>query len=53
MKVKFCPKCKDNDLIMVAGGQMGMWECKKCGYRSSIFPEKEVKQNIKWLKKKN
>ncbi len=39
---KFCPKCGDEDVIMVAGGEIGMWECKKCGFRSSIFPEKEV-----------
>tara|TARA_Y100000310_G_scaffold207483_1_gene208027 strand:+ start:5163 stop:5339 length:177 start_codon:yes stop_codon:yes gene_type:complete len=44
MKVKFCPKCEEDiDIVMVAGGNIGMWECKKCNYRSSIFPEKEIK----------
>ena len=43
MKVKFCPKCKNTDLAMVAGGEIGMWECKNCGFRGAIFPEKEIK----------
>jgi Zn ribbon nucleic-acid-binding protein len=38
---KFCPKCKNEDLAMVAGGYIGMMECKICGFKSSIFPEKE------------
>jgi Zn ribbon nucleic-acid-binding protein len=46
MEVKFCPKCESSDLIMVAGGEIGMWECKDCSFRSSIFPEKEI-QKIK------
>jgi len=46
MKTKFCPKCRSTDLAMVAGATVGMWECKKCSYRSSIFPEKELKQKI-------
>jgi len=47
MKVKFCPKCENGNLVMVAGATVGMWECKKCSYRSSIFPEKELKEEIK------
>ncbi len=43
MKVKFCPKCKSEVVEMVIGGKIGLWECKKCGYRGSIFPEKEIK----------
>ncbi|MFH1307619.1 MAG: hypothetical protein ABIH72_02095 [archaeon] len=42
MKVKICPKCDNSDLIMVAGGEFGLWECKKCGFRGSLFPEKEI-----------
>ena len=42
MKIKICPKCKSTDLIMVAGGSIGMWECKKCRFRGSIFPEREI-----------
>ena len=50
MKVKFCPRCKGKDLGLVAGGNIGMMECRKCGYRGSIFPEKESK-NRKKLKR--
>ncbi len=42
IKVKFCPKCGSEEVQMVIGGQMGLWECKKCRYRGSIFPEKEL-----------
>ena len=27
---------------MVAGGVIGIWMCKNCGYLGSIFPEKEI-----------
>ena len=47
MKIKFCPRCEETDSIMVAGATVGMWECKKCRYRSSVFPEKEIKQKTK------
>tara|TARA_Y100000034_G_scaffold136481_1_gene213176 strand:+ start:3637 stop:3804 length:168 start_codon:yes stop_codon:yes gene_type:complete len=40
--VKFCPKCKSEDVMMVAGGEIGIWMCKKCGFRGSVFPEKEI-----------
>ena len=43
MKIKFCPRCESTELVMVAGATVGMWECKKCNYQSSIFPEKEIK----------
>lgn len=39
---KFCPRCKSEDVMMVAGGTIGMWMCKKCGFSGSIFPEKEI-----------
>ena len=45
IKIKFCPKCKNTDLIMIAGGNVGLFECKKCRFRGSIFPEKEIKIN--------
>jgi ribosomal protein L37AE/L43A len=38
---KFCPKCENTDVYMDAGGVTGIWSCKKCGFSSSIFPEKE------------
>ena len=37
--VKICPKCGNADIEMVAGGQVGIWQCKKCKFRGSIFPE--------------
>jgi transposase-like protein len=39
---KFCPRCKSEDIMMVAGGVTGTWMCKSCGYSGSIFPEKEI-----------
>ncbi|MFH1500986.1 MAG: hypothetical protein ABIE22_03510 [archaeon] len=44
MRIKFCPKCKDSDLVMVAGAHIGMWRCKKCGFTGAIFPEKEIEK---------
>lgn len=41
MKVRFCPKCKGTNIVAVAGGQLGLFECVKCGFRSPIFPEAE------------
>lgn len=52
MKIKFCPKCKNTDLIMVAGGNIGILECKKCRFRGSIFPEREIKIKKRRRKKK-
>jgi len=40
--VKFYPRCK-GEVIMVTGGGIGLHECKKCGFRASLFPEKEIK----------
>jgi len=44
MKVKFCPKCKSKEIELVIGGQIGLYECKRCRYGGSIFPEKEIKK---------
>jgi Zn ribbon nucleic-acid-binding protein len=41
-KVKLCPKCKSDEITVVIGGQMGMWECRGCGFRGPSFPEKEM-----------
>jgi len=49
MKAKICPKCKNTDIDFIAGGGVGLWKCKKCGFTSALFPEKE----IKIIKKKN
>lgn len=40
MGAKVCPACGGFDVMMVAGGEIGMWECKSCGFRASVFPEK-------------
>jgi ribosomal protein L37AE/L43A len=54
MKVKICPKCKSSELIMVAGGEIGMYECKKCRFRGTLFPEIEVnEEKLKLKNKKN
>ncbi len=45
--VKFCPHCRDERIIPIAGGEMGVFECVNCKFRSAIFPEREVE-----LKKK-
>lgn len=37
--IKFCPKCGSENIKLVAGGNVGMYECKSCGFRGSIFPE--------------
>ena len=47
MKIKFCPKCRGTEIQLVIGGKIGLLECKKCGFRSAIFPEKEFKINKK------
>jgi transposase-like protein len=42
MKVRICPRCEDSEVFLVIGGEIGMFECKDCGFRSSIFPEREL-----------
>jgi DNA-directed RNA polymerase subunit M/transcription elongation factor TFIIS len=50
MKIRFCPKCKNTDIMLEAGGITGTMRCKECSYRGVLFPEREV--NIKQNKKK-
>lgn len=47
MGVKFCPKCKSTQIIMVAGGQIGLWKCARCSFQSAIFPEIELNKKTK------
>ena len=50
LKIKFCPKCKSLQIMPVAGGQIGIFECVNCKFRGTIFPEKILenkKQKIK------
>ena len=41
LTIKFCPQCGSEDIALVAGGIMGTFMCKNCGY-NGIMPEKEV-----------
>ena len=48
MRVKFCPKCGNKQIDLFVGGKAGtIFECKKCGFRGVLFPEKEIKVNKK------
>ena len=50
---KFCPRCKSENVEMIAAGVTGSFMCRDCGYSGSIFPEKEIflgKTDIKRLK---
>ena len=38
---KICPNCGSEDVFMIAGGVIGNWMCKKCGYTGAIL-EKEI-----------
>jgi len=40
--VRECPKCKSNDIGVVIGGTIGMWECRKCGFKSPSFLTMEL-----------
>ena len=40
--VKLCPNCNSDNVGVAVGGKIGMWECHKCGYHGSVFPEVEV-----------
>ena len=44
MKIKFCPKWRNTDLIFEAGGISAIMKCKKCGFQSTLFPEMEIKK---------
>lgn len=39
---KFCPNCGSENVDLIAGGTIGMWMCKNCGYNGSVFPEKPI-----------
>ena len=54
--VKFCPQCKSTDVMPYAGGTTGTWQCKKCKFMGSVFPEmmEENKEtNLKKTKNQN
>jgi len=43
--IKFCSRCESRDVGVVIGGQIGMWECHKCGHRAPGFPEIEISED--------
>jgi ribosomal protein L37AE/L43A len=38
--IKFCPRCHGTEIVELAAGITGLWQCKSCEYIGSIFPEK-------------
>jgi len=41
MKIKFCPKCKKEDIVNERGDSL-LWKCVNCGLKMPIFPEKDI-----------
>ena len=41
IKIKFCPQCGSEEVALEAGGVVGKWKCKRCGY-VGVFPEREL-----------
>lgn len=42
--VRFCPKCKSDNVRVAIGAKVGMWDCGDCGFRGPSFPEKEMNE---------
>ena len=51
--IKLCPKCGSDD-VQVVIGDVGKWECKKCGWKGEDIEEEEVNEEefMKYLDKK-
>ena len=49
---KFCPRCGSEDMMLAAGGTMGTWACKKCGYIGVALEKEFVGKEHKEKKKK-
>ncbi|MEA3329639.1 MAG: hypothetical protein U9Q06_02745 [Nanoarchaeota archaeon] len=43
--IKICPKCKSDNIGMVIGGQIGIWECRDCGFKGPSMIEKEMTED--------
>lgn len=50
--MKICPKCGSTEVDLVAGGVTGTYQCRKCGFAGSLFPEFEKEENGKKKGKK-
>lgn len=48
-KIKICPKCGSNNVVVVLGGEEGRgsrgWECKKCKWTGKNVNDKEVSED--------
>ncbi|MCD4666346.1 hypothetical protein K8R47_00885 [archaeon] len=42
-----CPVCRSSDIILYMGGQMGQYECKKCGYVGALIIEEDITKKRK------
>ena len=51
--VRKCPKC-ESDNVAVVIGKLGMWECKKCGWKGVDVKEEELTEDefMKYLDEK-
>ena len=43
-KIKRCPKCGSDD-VQVVIGDVGMWECKKCGWKGKDVKEEKLNED--------
>jgi hypothetical protein len=52
-KVRECPKCGSDD-IGVSIGEVGVWECRKCGWKGVNVKEREFDEDefMKYLDEK-
>ena len=52
-KIRVCPKC-DSDEVAVVVGEVGVWECKKCGWKGKDISQKELDEDefMKYLDEK-
>ena len=57
MKLRFCPKCKNKEIIMAIpdafSASMGShpgWKCNKCGFELPEFPKKEISDGKRYKK---
>ncbi len=52
-KLRKCPKCNSDDVKIVIG-EIGVWECKKCGYKGEEINVEELGEDefMKYLDEK-
>ncbi len=41
VKLKFCPKCKGENIVGVRGDNL-LWRCVGCGLEMPTFPERDA-----------